>query len=136
MSFKRVDTEQTKTTGRLPDDRFVFVHPEEVADNPILTPSEKRALLASWASDQHAVEGAPQLRQLDSGAIVPLDAILSALRALDEPAAPQSPSAWRPRPRRLRLRQLRRRTMSRLLRRPDDDPPPPPKPARVRLSAA
>ncbi|MGA0533805.1 hypothetical protein [Hansschlegelia sp. KR7-227] len=43
----------------------------------------KRALLASWASDARAVEHAPMLRQLDSGAVVKLDDVLSALRSLD-----------------------------------------------------
>jgi hypothetical protein len=46
--------------------------------------SEKRALLASWASDACAVENRPNWRKLpETGALVPLDEILDALQALD-----------------------------------------------------
>ena len=60
-----------------------FMHPAEVMDDPRLTKTEKRAVLASWASDVQAVTGAPALRQLDNGAIVRVDDVLQALRALD-----------------------------------------------------
>ena len=45
---------------------------------------EKKAVLASWISDARAVESAPSLRRLDSGAVVEVDAILRALVLLDE----------------------------------------------------
>jgi hypothetical protein len=49
-----------------------------------LNASEKRALLASWASDACAVENLPNWRTLPgTGALVALDDILDALRALD-----------------------------------------------------
>ena len=54
--------------------------------DPKLTTAEKRAVLASWISDARAVENAPSLRRLDSGAVVEVDAILQALVLLDEQA--------------------------------------------------
>lgn len=66
----------------------VFSHPREVLEHPALEPSEKRAILASWASDVRAVENEPALRQVECGAIVPLADILAALRALDSADSP------------------------------------------------
>ncbi|GLI23137.1 hypothetical protein GGQ86_003323 [Xanthobacter flavus] len=66
----------------------VLVHPDQVLDHPFMSDAEKRTLLSSWASDRHAVENAPALRRLDSGAVVPVDDILAALAAL--PADPPS----------------------------------------------
>ncbi len=57
--------------------------PEQVLDHPALNLAQKRAILAYWASDIHAVADAPALRQLDNGARVEVDAILSALKRLD-----------------------------------------------------
>ncbi|MBM1174387.1 hypothetical protein [Microvirga arabica] len=55
--------------------------------HPVLDPSAKRAILASWASDACAVESLPNWRKLpETGALVPLDDILDALRALDSDA--------------------------------------------------
>jgi hypothetical protein len=52
--------------------------------HPLLDTSGKRAILASWASDACAVENLPNWRKLpETGALVPLDDILDALRALD-----------------------------------------------------
>ena len=42
----------------------VFRHPREVLTHPQLTSGEKRAILASWASDACALENAPGLRCL------------------------------------------------------------------------
>ena len=39
-----------------------FDHPSEVVNDPDLTLNEKRAILASWASDACAIEAAPELR--------------------------------------------------------------------------
>jgi hypothetical protein len=39
-----------------------FAHPSEVVNDPDLTLNEKRAILASWASDACAIEAAPDLR--------------------------------------------------------------------------
>jgi hypothetical protein len=61
-----------------------FRDPQRVLAHPGLGASEKRAILASWASDACAVENLPNWRKLpETGALVPLDDILDALRALD-----------------------------------------------------
>ncbi len=61
-----------------------FNHPSEVVNDPDLTLNEKRAILASWASDACAVEAAPELRSAPRGSIVPFDDIMEALRVLDK----------------------------------------------------
>ena len=63
----------------------VFGHPREVVANPRLSRAEKRAILASWASDACAVEAAPALRMLPGGKEpVLFDDVMDALRAVDE----------------------------------------------------
>jgi hypothetical protein len=65
-----------------------FEHPLKVVDDPDLTLAEKRAILASWASDACAVEAAPALRQPPGlGRAVQFDEIMDALRLLDGQAA-------------------------------------------------
>jgi hypothetical protein len=61
-----------------------FSHPNEVVNDPDLTLNEKRAILASWASDACAVEAAHGLRVTPSGWAVPFDDIIEALRSLDQ----------------------------------------------------
>lgn len=63
-----------------------FGHPSEVVHDPDLTLNEKRAILASWASDACAVEAAPDLRVSASGRVVQWDDIMDALRTLDREA--------------------------------------------------
>lgn len=41
-----------------------FSHPRDVLKDPLLTVSEKRAVLSSWASDASAVTDEPTLRWL------------------------------------------------------------------------
>ena len=75
-----------------------FRHPRAVLAHPGLSRAEKRAILASWASDARAVESCPTLRCLPGcrAEPVPIDEILAALQALDDgpshggtaPAAP------------------------------------------------
>ena len=61
-----------------------FTVSQEVLADRALSGSEKRALLASWASDACAVESLPNWRKLpETGTLVPLDDILDALQALD-----------------------------------------------------
>jgi hypothetical protein len=68
-----------------------FNHPDDVRSHSGLTIAEKRAILASWASDAHAVDDMPWLRQLECGARIPLSEILSALRSLDGEQKSASP---------------------------------------------
>jgi hypothetical protein len=58
-----------------------FGHPSEVVNDPDLTLSEKRAILASWASDACAIEAAPELRARQRGSPVRFDDIMDALGA-------------------------------------------------------
>jgi len=106
-----------------------FVHPEDVVAEASLTTAEKRAILASWASDAHAIADAPSLRRLASGATVRLDEILDALRALDGGAAdgPRARSTAVRIPvesRQAIVTRWRRKVSSRPRRDDDDDPPP------------
>jgi hypothetical protein len=61
-----------------------FGHPMDVVHDADLTLNEKRAILASWASDACAIEAAPDLRVTTSGNLVSWDEIMDALRALDK----------------------------------------------------
>lgn len=64
-----------------------FAHPRDVVADADLTVNEKRAVLASWASDACAVEAAPALRHpLGAAGAVFVDDILEALRSLDKEA--------------------------------------------------
>ena len=60
-----------------------FRHPNDVVADPDLTLNEKRAILASWASDACAVEAAPALRAAPAGPPVKFDDVMDALRELD-----------------------------------------------------
>ena len=63
----------------------------DVVNEPDMTVQEKRAILASWASDACAVEAAPDLRNPPSAAMVRFDDVMDALKQLDGEAtkAPQ-----------------------------------------------
>ena len=64
-----------------------FAHPRDVVADADLTVNEKRAVLASWASDACAVEAAPALRHAPGAAgAVSVDEIIEALRSLDREA--------------------------------------------------
>ena len=61
-----------------------FLHPFEVVHHPTLEPEVKRAILASWASDQSAVQDQPALRRPPGAPRpVPVDDVFAALRTLD-----------------------------------------------------
>jgi hypothetical protein len=64
-----------------------FAHPLDVVHDCDLTLNEKRAILASWASDACAVEAAPALRQTPQGRAIAFDDIMDALGILDREAA-------------------------------------------------
>jgi len=62
----------------------VFEHPKDVVADPGLTLSEKRAILASWASDASAVASCPAIRApAGLKAPVSIDTVLEALCELD-----------------------------------------------------
>jgi hypothetical protein len=64
-----------------------FEHPRHVVEDPDLTLNEKRAILASWASDACAIEAAPALRQAPGTRHpVRFDDVMEALRTLDQQA--------------------------------------------------
>jgi len=73
----------------------VFRHPREVLAYLGLSLAEKRAILASWASDACGVESCPALRCLPGckAEPVPVDEVLAALLALDGSPAPVPPPA-------------------------------------------
>ena len=57
----------------------VFQHPKDVVIHPSLTLAEKRAILASWASDASAIASCPALRAPEGLKMpVSIDAILEA----------------------------------------------------------
>jgi hypothetical protein len=62
----------------------VFDSPQDVLADPTLSRAEKRAILASWASDAAAVSSCPSLRQIPgTRQHVTIDEILEALSSLD-----------------------------------------------------
>jgi len=67
----------------------VYDHPRDVLAQKGLTLAEKRAILASWASDVAAVKSNPSLRAI-SGQRKPvsIDEILEALTSLDHHRKP------------------------------------------------
>lgn len=64
-------------------DLIGYFKPSEIVHDPLLTLARKRQLLAYWASDIHAVRGAPAFRSYASGPAVLIDDIQAALRELD-----------------------------------------------------
>ena len=60
-----------------------FRSPMEVVNDPDMTTQEKRAILASWASDACAIEAAPDLRQPTGNSPIRFDDIMDALKRLD-----------------------------------------------------
>jgi len=61
----------------------VFDHPRDVVADSTLSISEKRAILASWASDAASVASCPSLRLLPHQRPVLIDEIFDALSELD-----------------------------------------------------
>jgi hypothetical protein len=73
----------------------VFDHPKDVLADPTLSRAEKRAILASWASDAAAVNSCPSLRAIPGArGTVSIDEILEALSSLDR--RPPNPPGGRP----------------------------------------
>jgi hypothetical protein len=73
----------------------VYDHPRDVVADPTISTREKRAILASWASDAAAVASNPALRELPgSRRTVSIDEVLEALAALD--IGPKGPPGGKP----------------------------------------
>ena len=77
-----------------------YSHPNDVVRDDDLTVNEKRAILASWASDASAVVSNPTLRRAPSMTRhLAFDEIMEALRSLDGPLGPEGTvktnSPWR-----------------------------------------
>ena len=73
----------------------MFEHPRDVVSHPDLDLAEKRAILASWASDASAIASCPALRAPNGlKAPVTIDEILEALCALD--GDPRHPPGAKP----------------------------------------
>lgn len=73
----------------------VFDHPRDVLADATLSRAEKRAILASWASDAAAVTSNPALRAIPGWkAPVSIDDILEALSSLDH--SPRTPPGGKP----------------------------------------
>ena len=74
-----------------------FASPMDVVGDPDMTVQEKRAILASWASDVSAsdvsasdacgADAAPETRAPQNSGVVRFDDIMAALKALDSAAA-------------------------------------------------
>lgn len=102
--------------GRLLRPANAFANPMDVVDDRDLTLTEKRAILASWASDACAVETAPALRQSVGSAPGRFDDVMDALKELD-----RRYGDWRLRP---RYRHILDRRMPGVFGRDDDAGPP------------
>jgi len=73
----------------------VYDHPRDVLADQTISIGEKRAILASWASDAAAVVSNPALRELPgSRCLVTIDDVLEALSALDD--RPKGPPGGKP----------------------------------------
>jgi hypothetical protein len=74
---------------------LIYLHPREVLADATLTRGQKRAILASWASDAASVPSRPSLRKLPgSNILVSIVDILEALFALDQD--PNGPPGGKP----------------------------------------
>ena len=64
-----------------------FSHPADVVNDPDLTLNEKRAILASYASDASAVEAVPELRRapINGERTVAFDDVMHALSRAGRP---------------------------------------------------
>src|ERR1700750_1563640 len=83
--------------------RTSFDHPKDVLAHPNLSLAEKRAILASWASDAAAITSCPSLRAPEGlKCPISIDEILEALQTLD--GGPRHPPGGKPK----RLRSIDR----------------------------
>jgi hypothetical protein len=87
VAMNKGNTKDTLYIDKLLHPAGAYQHPAQVVADTDLTLNEKRAVLASWASDACAVEASPELRQPTDGPPILYDTIMEALRKLDGEAA-------------------------------------------------
>ena len=120
-------------SNREPGTPFI-ARPAEVLDDPTITAEQKRAILASWLSDRHAVPDAPRWRQLDNGALMDSEDVMRALYALDDAEGNRRNNRSSATLLRSHQKTERRWLPAILTRKRDDaDDDPPPSPAAMRL---
>ena len=74
--------------------RVPFKRPGDVVRHPAIMPEVKRMILASWASDRHAINSRPALRKPpELPRPVHVDEVLAALRQLDAEGSAPPPGA-------------------------------------------
>jgi hypothetical protein len=84
MTDDRFDADNVYDLNALLHPGSVFYHPRDVLADTGLSRAEKRAILASWASDAAAVASCPSLRAVPGAStMVSIDDILEALSSLD-----------------------------------------------------
>jgi hypothetical protein len=84
MTDDRFDADNVYDLNALLHPGSVFDHPRDVLADTSLSRAEKRAILASWASDAAAVASCPALRAVPGAStVVSIDDILEALSSLD-----------------------------------------------------
>ena len=84
MTDDRSEAENVYDLNALLHPGSVFDHPRDVLADTSLSRAEKRAILASWASDAAAAASCPGLRAVPGGStVVSIDDILEALSNLD-----------------------------------------------------
>src|ERR1700730_9755828 len=75
--------------------RTVFDHPRDVLADATLSRAEKRAILASWASDAAAVNSCPSLRAIPGTKnVVSIDDIVKPFPSVNPP--PRTPPGGKP----------------------------------------
>jgi hypothetical protein len=80
--LNEVDRDDAWDLDKLRHPAQAFDHFSDVVNDADLTLNEKRAILASWASDACAIEAVPSLRCLADGKRpVPFDEVMDALQA-------------------------------------------------------
>ncbi|CCV15460.1 hypothetical protein [Mesorhizobium sp. STM 4661] len=128
MTPETEDLLQTKSGYAVPlSVRETLGSPGDILHNPNLGVAEKRALLASWASDARAIPGVPMLRQWDNDSVAIIDDILRALSALDDEQQDEEIRYCFAKSRRAPFarRPYKWSSWVRRRRRDDDDDPPP-----------
>ena len=93
--LNRFDDENVYDLNAILHPGSVFDHPSDVLADTTLSRAEKRAILASWASDAAAVSSCPSLRAVPGAkSPVSIDDILEALSSLDH--SPRNPPGGKP----------------------------------------